>query len=379
MFGGPKLTPKNQNNLDHNRLIALINGMGDAFFRIDDSGIIELCNSMALNLLDSNGLEGKNLFSLLKPFDCHGREMDLQGSIIGKKANFSTRDWLIKNDSGKLVKLYINSSPVPTSYGNSSRGGYVIVLRDITIEKTKEDERDEFINVASHELRTPVTIAEGSISNAILLTQRQNLSVSLAQVLMTAHEQLVFLQSLINDLAMLSRADSQNLGAIFENVNLMELTQVIAHDYQPQAAKKGITLVAETEKGLEPVYGSKLHIREILQNLVSNAIKYTEKGGIRIKTQNSPEGVNISVIDTGIGIEQQEQAKLFTKFFRSEDNRVREIKGTGLGLYIAYKLASLLGASITVTSELNKGSSFTLHLPDSIYHPLEQKAAKTVA
>jgi signal transduction histidine kinase len=151
----------------------------------------------------------------------------------------------------------------------------------------------------------------------------------------------------------------------------------LQNDYQPQANKKGLLIEIDCPSDFTKIRGSKLYIYEILQNFVTNSIKYTDKGKITVKAENIGGQIQISISDTGIGIDKFEQPKLFNKFFRSEDFRVRQISGTGLGLYISAKLAGLMGGSIDMHSELNVGSTFSLLLP--INAPMPTGPPKTVA
>src|SRR5262249_297262 len=106
------------------------------------------------------------------------------------------------------------------------------------------------------------------------------------------------------------------------------------------------------------------YVHEILQNFLTNAIKYTDKGTVTLGAEPEDDGVIFSVADTGFGIGQNDRPKLFTKFFRSEDWRVRQKTGTGLGLYVCAKLTGLIDAKVDVQSELNRGSTFRLHVPN---------------
>jgi signal transduction histidine kinase len=101
-----------------------------------------------------------------------------------------------------------------------------------------------------------------------------------------------------------------------------------------------------------------------MQNFITNAIKYTQEGSITIGAKQMPDGVKFSVTDTGIGISKGDQARVFDKFFRAEDYRTREQNGTGLGLHVTRKLAQLAHAEISLESELNKGSTFTIYFPN---------------
>jgi PAS domain S-box-containing protein len=353
----------NSIQLDHERLLALINNMPDGFVAVDGNGVVMLSNGVALNLLDTNNLTGLKLSEILQLIDGKGAAVDVMGLAAMHPSGLISRDWRCKYRDGSIVNLYVSISPVRGRFGSSSDGGYVILLRDITREKLVEDERDEFISVASHELRTPVAIAEGSVSNALLLAQKANAGDSVIQTLQAAHNQIVFLSNLINDLAMLSRADRGNSALAVEPFSVEELIDSLVRDYHTQAQQKGLNLEVKREPGPHHLSSNQLYVREILQNFLTNSLKYTQKGSVTLAVAAKPEGAEFSVTDTGIGISKPEQNRLFSKFFRSEDWRVRQANGTGLGLYVSGKLAKLIGATISLESELNRGSTFRLFVP----------------
>lgn len=358
--------------IDHNRLVTLINSLSDGFIAADETGKIELSNGVALSLLDTNSLYGKSLAAAMPLQKSDGSAVNIISLVGEGKANFVSRDLQLKYQDGNTINLYVNLSAVRSGFGSFKGDGYVLLFRDITKEKQADDERDEFISVASHELRNPVAIAEGSLSNALLLAEKTDTNDSIKQILKSSHEQIVFLSSLVNDLAMISRADREKFEDVAEEFDPNEVISSLQGDYQPQAAKKGLELTLDPIK-LPALYGSKLYTKEILQNFITNAIKYTEKGKIVLSAKTDGKMVHLSVSDSGIGIDSAEQQKLFSKFFRSQDNRVRGVNGTGLGLYVSHKLAYLMGGSISMSSELNKGSTFTLSLP------LRASPAKPVA
>ena len=362
MLSSSNLFQQSQSQLDHGRLVALINSLSDGFLAVDSQGKIELSNSVALSLLDTNALDGKNISNAMPLLDSQGQLQDLIQLAQKAGNSFISRDYRLRYADGQIINLYTNVSSVRGVYGTTSQAGYVVLFRDITKEKREEDERDEFISVASHELRNPVAVAEGGISNAVLLAQKAQSPESVLQSLKSAHEQVVFLSGLINDLAMISRADRDKFVQSAAEFDPVEILQSLQNDYTAQAQKKGLQISLQTSQ-LPKIFGSKLYAKEILQNFVTNSIKYTSQGTITIEGKVAGDGVDLSVIDTGFGIDQIEQRKLFTKFFRSEDTRVRQINGTGLGLYVSLKLARLMGGSLAMHSEINKGSSFTLHLP----------------
>ena len=242
--------------------------------------------------------------------------------------------------------------------------GYIVIMRDITKEKSLEEERDEFISVVSHELRTTVAIAEGNISNAIFMNSNAKNTKMTKESLDQAHEQVVFLANMINDLATLSRAERADVVMEVTSVDPAALLHALGQDYEPEAATKKLKLTVSSAKDVKPLFTSELYLHEILQNFITNAIKYTKTGSIVVHVRNNKNGDAVfSVADTGIGLSKADQKRVFDKFFRSEDFRTRESSGTGLGLYVTSKLAHKLGASISLESVLNKGTTFTITVP----------------
>jgi signal transduction histidine kinase len=168
---------------------------------------------------------------------------------------------------------------------------------------------------------------------------------------------------MINDLSMLSRAERGKLAIETSDVNIHELVKTLEQAYRPAAQEKDLSFHVAIDPKLELLHTSELYVREILQNFITNAIKYTEQGSITLAAKAVTRGVQFSVTDTGIGIAKGDQDKVFNKFFRSEDFRTRQHNGTGLGLYVTAKLTEILGATITLDSEVNKGSTFTIIIP----------------
>ncbi len=352
--------------VERERLTSLINSMGDGVLAVDENFNIVVNNGAALNILDVNKtLSGQKLNSVLKLLDKSDEVMDVNALISSKNTSQASREWRIKYSDGSTVNLYVSIAPVRLGYGQRGMKGYVILLRDITREKSLEEERDEFISVVSHELRTPITIAEGNIGNAEYILKKAGIvDKGVQDALAQAHTQVEFLAGLINDLSTLSRAERGVLQVEKESINASELVDELISNYNPQAVAKGIKLLTNLDPKLEIINSSKLYIREILQNFITNSIKYTEIGSVTIGAVSKEDGIEFTVTDTGIGISKNDQAKVFDKFFRSEDFRTRESNGTGLGLYVTMKLANLIQAKISLVSELNKGSIFTIFIPN---------------
>jgi two-component system sensor histidine kinase ResE len=352
--------------LEHERLISLINSMADGVIAIDESRIIAVYNGAALNILDVNiELKNKDISKFLKLIDKNDKVVAADKLIAKATTQFTTRDLRLEYPNGEKINLYLSIAPVHLGFGVEGKRGYVLLLRDITREKSLEEERDEFISVVSHELRTPIAIAEGNISNAQFVVNKvDEISDEIKESLKAAYDQIIFLSGMINDLATLSRAERGKLNVEIESINVHDLLKDLTQNYAPQAKSKGLDLISTIDPELHLLQSSKLYTREVLQNFITNAIKYTEKGRITIAAYAKPDGVLFEVTDTGIGISMADKQKVFDKFFRSEDFRTRQNTGTGLGLYVTAKLAKLLHAEITLDSELNKGSVFSVFIPN---------------
>jgi two-component system phosphate regulon sensor histidine kinase PhoR len=351
--------------LEHERLTSLIGSMADGVIAVDDAIKVVLYNGAALNILDINSsMKGRSLGRVLPLYDKNGQAIDVRKLVEETRTPTTTRDMLLHYADGSKANLYLSIAPVYLGYGAKGDRGYVLLLRDITREKSLEEERDEFISVVSHELRTPIAITEGNISNALFIATKSGDITAVQEALKAAHEQTLFLAGLVNDLSTLSRAERGVLQVDIETINAHQLVEDLAKGYQDQAKAKGLKLKTDLDPSLETLNSSKLYTREILQNFVTNAIKYTETGSVTIGARSDPKGVRFSVSDTGIGISKSDQEKVFDKFFRSEDFRTRQSNGTGLGLYVTMKLARMLHAEISVESELNHGSTFTIFIPN---------------
>lgn len=350
-------------SLQHERLTALINALGDAIISTDRQGRIRIYNAAALNLLDTNAtLTGRKIDSLFSLVDEGGIAFSLFDYTSGVDRAFTRRDISHKYRDGEEINLYINASPIRPSYrSHKLQQGYIFILRDITKEKSLEEERDEFISVVSHELRTPIAIAEGNLSNVKLLMERKMDPALLPPAIESSYEQVSYLGKMINDLSTLSRAE-RGVADEPEEIDVAELIHTMYNEYQPQAAAKKLQLDLDLAPNIGKVMASRLYLEEVLQNFITNAIKYTQEGSVRIIVKPHGDDVLFAVRDSGIGISKSDQKKVFDKFYRSEDFRTRETSGTGLGLYVVRKLAAKLRVIIQVQSRLNHGSTFSFVL-----------------
>jgi signal transduction histidine kinase len=360
---------KSREELQAKRLETVINSLNDATLGVDSEGVVQLYNAAALSLLDTNtDISNAKIDDLLKLVDENGTPVSLAKLAQDTDRTVERSDLVHTYANGQKINLYLSISPIRGTFknaGNYSMKGVIIIARDITKQKSLDDERDEFISVVSHELRTPVAIAEGALSNVQFLIEKGGDVKSLEKTLGDAHQQILFLSQMVNDLSTLSRAQ-RGVNMEPEDIDIEDFLHELHDKYLASAKKQHLKLELDSHAhGI--VHIPRMAIEEVMQNFITNAIKYTNEGGVtigarRVKGDNGPE-VEFSVRDTGIGIGKSDQAHVFQKFWRSEDYRTRETSGTGLGLHVVKQLADKMNTQIEIRSRLNHGSTFSFRLP----------------
>jgi signal transduction histidine kinase len=236
---------------------------------------------------------------------------------------------------------------------------------EILNEKLKEldKQKDEFVSMAAHELRSPLTAIKGYVS-MVIEGDTGDIPEKARQYLADSMAVTDRLVRLVNNMLNVSRIEEGRIVYQLEETSLIRAVQEIYNSSRVEAERKELEFVVKIPNGLEDnIKVDPDRIREVIGNLVSNAIKFTEKGKVHIAMTNpKPEVVRVEVSDTGPGISQEEQAKLFQKFYRAESTAGKTF-GTGLGLYITRLLIEKFGGEMGVISELDKGSNFWFELP----------------
>ena len=349
----------------------VINAIGDGVIAIDNKGTIELINPAAQRIIgwgkqDALALNYKSVLQLANQ---KGEALDVAvdpiQQVLNTNQQIRSNDLSIVTHSGKKIMASLVTSPI-----GEVGSGVIIVFRDITKEKAEEREQAEFISTASHEMRTPVASIEGYLGLA-LNPQTAQIDDKARDYIMKAHESAQHLGRLFQDLLDVSKAEDGRLSNNPKVVDVMAYTHDILQGLQEKATAKGLRLVFkpipdDKERHLSPVYNVNLdndHIREVINNLTENAIKYTPQGEVIVDVTGSDDKVVISVKDTGIGIPAEDMSHLFQKFYRVDNVDTRQIGGTGLGLYLCRRLAEAMGGRIWAESEYKKGSTFYVELP----------------
>ncbi len=352
----------------------VINAIADGVVALNSQGVIQLINPAAQQIIGWGKQDALalNYKSVLKLVDKDDNELttanDPVGQVLATNKEVTTEELGLMTNSGKKLLVSIVVSPI-----GQLGAGIIIVFRDVTKEKAEEREQAEFISTASHEMRTPVASIEGYLGLALNPATAQ-IDDKAREFITKAHESAQHLGRLFQDLLDVSKADDKRLSNNPKIVNIVEFTESIVQGLTPKAVEKGLRVLfkphpegdKEGERRLSPVYYANVdndHLREILSNLVENAIKYTPQGEVVIDVTGDTDHVIISVADSGIGIPKEDQTHLFQKFYRVDNSDTREIGGTGLGLYLSRRLAETMGGRIWVESEYKKGSTFNLEIP----------------
>ena len=271
------------------------------------------------------------------------------GQIVtgkGYEVTMLTRD-------GRHVPVAITAAPIVDEHEKILGG--VDVIRDVSHEREVDMMKSTLISTVSHELRTPLTMISGF---AELLVTRSLEAEQARHAAGQIHESAQRLERLIDDLLSVARIESGRIQVHRERLDLAGLIEEVAGRLAPgERLQLGVDGVGE-------VLGDRDMVARALTNLISNAIKYSaDDRPITITAIRKDEVASIAVTDSGIGMAPEEQAQLFERFFRSDRAEVREVRGTGLGLYITRNLVELQGGRIQVDSTLGKGSTFTFTLP----------------
>ncbi len=372
----------------------VINSIADGVVALNAQGQIELINPAAQNLLgwsknDAMGLDSK---SVIKLVNSNGQEIpeDLspikQGMLSNKPATNDTLSLLTK--SGKKVLVSVAVTPVSEQ---SRSNGVILVFRDITREREQERQRAEFISTASHEMRTPVAAMEGYLGLA-MNPQTAVIDDKARNYLQKAYESTQHLGRLFQDLLTVSKAEDSRLMTRPAIIDVTAFTREIVDGLSQKAKDKAIGLVfapggvGDGARRIQPsfyIHADPNQMREVLNNLVDNAIKYTKQGTVTVDIKGDDSNVDVNITDTGIGIPPEDIAHLFQKFYRVDNSDTREIGGTGLGLYICRRLVEANNGHISLNSTYGKGSTFTLKMPrvpnDQATNIANQEAAQQAA
>ncbi len=345
-----------------NRKISLIlDNLTEGLIATDEEGKINLINESALRFVGFRsqraclGLKADNFFKTFK----EDEKISIFSDVLKKEKAIEKSNLRIIKNKESLI-LQISATPI---FGKDKKIiGAVLVFKDVTSEKEIERQRAEFNAIVSHELRTPLTIIDGCIynlqNNTNLIYDRQT-KYLISELDRTVKSVI----RLTNDVLAVSKLESNQINVDVEKVNIVKIIGDLIKNYQSEKEYKGRKINFTHPKKMHPIISDPQKVSEIFSNLIDNALKFSKSGPIEITIRRLKNKVRVDVADRGIGINDKDKKKIFSKFYRPEDWETRKTGGTGLGLYIVKTYLDALGGKISVESTLNKGSVFSVYLP----------------
>jgi PAS domain S-box-containing protein len=357
------------------RLASIVRNTEDAIIGKTLDGIITSWNIGSEKLYGYSEKEvlGKRI-DIVVPQDRMGELRSMMAKIT-KGEVVEHLQTLRKRKDGSLVEVSITTSPIKDANGRIT--GASTIARDITKERQIDKAKTEFVSLASHQLRTPLS-AINWYAEMLLAGDAGKLKKEQKSFLEEIYHSNQRMVSLVNSLLNVSRLELGTFMVDPEKVDIREIADSVIGELQPQIKKKAQSFTKKFGKGLPVMMLDKKLIRMVIQNLLTNAVKYTrEKGKISFTVEQGKKNLLITVADTGMGIPKSQQPQIFKKMFRADNVREADTEGTGLGLYIVKAIITNAGGKVWFESEENKGTTFYVTIPMS--GMLKKTGSKTLS
>ena len=334
---------------ERSKLNTLFTHMADGVVAFDKAGRIMHVNPEAKKMLgvrfDENTTYGDVFPNLVV------RESDM-----AEDGKYIEVDYLTNK---RTLKIFF----APLRGTGSVSGGIMAVIHDVTQQKRLEDARKEFVANVSHELRTPLTNITG-YTETLLDAGDEIDGETRSRFLQVIYSEADRMTRLVKDLLTLSRLDYERMEGAETAVDLREIAGSVAASMDIEARRQGVTLTCVLPEDLPQVTGERDRLQQVVMNIVSNAVKYNQRGGrVDIRGGADDGRVFLTVADTGLGIPEEDLPRIFERFYRVDKARSREKGGTGLGLAIAKEIVEFHGGTIGVESREGKGTTVTIWLP----------------
>ncbi|MEN3003434.1 two-component system histidine kinase PnpS [Dehalobacterium formicoaceticum] len=334
---------------EKSRLENILATIASGVIMLDKFGFIRVVNPAAEEMFGINALiaEGKQNVEVIRNF---GLNQEIENCILQEK--FIEYEFTLYFPEERVLQCYL--APF---YRDKKIAGITIVFHDITKIRKVEQMRADFVANASHELRTPLTVIKG-YSETLLhgaLDDREHAEKFITIIDHEADR----LQRLVEELLNLSHLESRRQDPLEESADLLAIIPNVGEELKPRLLDKAIFLDLDLPKGLPHVNANPDRFKQILVNLLDNAIKYSPQGSrVQVTIQEEEKTVKILVKDTGMGIPAKDLPRIFERFYRVDKARSRQMGGFGLGLSIVKHMVENMGGTIGVESEENKGSTF---------------------
>ncbi len=352
----------------------VINSITDGVMIVDQMNLVRMINPAAVMMLGCGTVDqamNTDFAAVLRLENGEGLQIANENNkvieAIKESESFSTREYVLVTAQNQKRPIAITVTP-----SNNAHNEKIITFRDISKELEEEGAQAEFISTASHEMRTPVASIEGYLGLA-LNPQTATIDERARKYLEQAHESSKHLGRLFQDLLDVTKLDDKKIKVRLAPVEVVGLIKSIADGHSQAIREKklqfsfGAKDTDTSERHVEQNVYALIDIdflREIINNLLENAIKYTESGGaIWVNVRGEDDQVLVNVTDTGMGISPDDLTHIFQKFYRVDNSQTRTIGGTGLGLYLDKQRAEAMGGKVWAESSFGEGSTFYLTVP----------------
>lgn len=345
---------------------AILASIGDGLIATDESGNIILFNHSASRLLHVDAKEslGKVIEKIFLVTDEGGHEFSKDKNpfhqVLSSDEKVRTSQYYLKRLDGSVFPVSMALAPIESK---GSVRGCIMVFRDITQEKAVDRMKNEFISLASHQLRTPLTAMKW-FSEMLIQGTVGELKKEQKDVVSNIHSSNERMIELVESLLNISRLESGRIVLDPTPTALESLLAEVLVELEPRITVKRQKLSSEIAADLPLVNVDPKLVRQVLSNLIGNAVKYTPEGGqVAVRLSVDEKNLRFEVKDSGIGIPKDEQDRVFEKFFRADNTNSLEVSGTGLGLYLVKLLVSEFQGDIGFESTEGSGTKFWFTLP----------------
>ncbi|KKM70620.1 hypothetical protein LCGC14_1438870, partial [marine sediment metagenome] len=328
---------------------------------VDVKGLLNEWNQKAADITGYSRDEvlGRNLIEDFIGDDYKALLQEVSDKTLKGEETASVEFSLYTKD-GQQVTILFNATARRDASGNII--GVFGIGQDISERKRIEQMKSDFVSLTSHELRTPLTSIRGYV-DLILDGDAGGISKEQREFLGIVSQNTQRLETLINDVLDIEKIESGRIKMRQEKVNFSEIVEDCVNTFKVMAKSKGLKLEKEIKATQIDVLGDSDRLSQVFSNLLSDAIKYTKEGRVKVTVQVKGKFVSVTVEDTGIGMSQEDLSRIFTGFFRSDNSYVRKTTGTGLGLSIAKATIEKHNGDIRVESKLGVGTKFEVILP----------------
>lgn len=325
-------------NKEREEIKTILSSIEEGVLLIDSEGLIKQCNEIFENIIKEKDIINKHYWEVIKTIEV----FEFIKNVLNTKEVYKKEVYI--NNKNYIVKgFYL-----------SSINEFIFTFFDVSIVKKIEEVKRDFVRDASHELKTPLTAIKGFVE-----TLEEEWDKKYIQIIKRNVERMI---NIINDLLTLSKLEDKETKLEISEFDFLDMINSVIKIFSNRINEKNLDIKIETNGYDTKIKGDIYKLEQVFINLIDNAIKYTEKGEIKINFIKN-ENVIVEVIDTGIGIPQEHINRIFERFYVVDKSRSRKLGGTGLGLSIVKHIILLHGGKVEVYSEVSKGSKFVITLP----------------